>query len=194
MTHYCVTDEENTDFLRKLGELLKRWNAGGLDPSLTSPALQWVIEGSKALEVAFPAAASFAELVRVGKFDHVLNYVDAEFEGSPNWVGEPVVRGQFHLLDMGGDYRERDLPAALRAESKRLDMKVSLVTAYEGVYYALHGWNGHDTIAICGSSYMDSDGERRVAYLRGGQGDRKLGLGWSAYLWCARDLVLCVVE
>lgn len=139
------------------------------------------------------ANASFAELVKAGKFDFVNDGFKPEYDGRWTNKGDRV-RGEFVLVNMGRNYRESDLRAALARESKRLGRTLQLATAYEGTYYASHGWNGSDFVIAFGSSYAYPDGNRCVAYLWGDGAKRKLRLHWTDDVWYGRLLVLCVCE
>ncbi|GAC1371277.1 MAG: hypothetical protein NVSMB39_4870 [Candidatus Saccharimonadales bacterium] len=139
------------------------------------------------------ANASFAELVKSGKFEFVNDGFKPEYD--VRWTNKgDRIHGEFVLVNMGRNYRESDLRAALARESKRLGRSLQLATAYEGAYYASHGWNGTDWVTAFGSSFAYPLGYRNVAYLWSNGAKRKLGLDWADNMWNEHNLVLCVCE
>jgi len=124
-------------------------------------------------------------------------YVNRKFgvDHDSRWTNKgDRVRGPFHLLKMGCSYHESDLPVALKRESKRLSLNLSLATAFEGAHYASNGWNGTDAVVAFGSSFAHPVGGRRVVYLWRRGASRGLTLYRAGRRWHASIAVLCVCE
>ena len=137
--------------------------------------------------------ALFDDLVKAGDFSFVDFGFISGYQGR-EWIDKgDRVRGAFKILNMGRNYRETDLPAALARESKRTGRTLLLATAYELAYYASHGWIGDRLIGF-GSSLHTPAGERLVSYLMSSGTYCKLGLSWADGEWGERDLVLCVIQ
>jgi len=140
-----------------------------------------------------PETATFAELLTAGRFNFVNELFGSEYDSRWTNKGDRV-RGSYCLLRMSGTYREGDLAAALAAEGGRIGKTLFLATAYELAHYASNGWNGHDVVVAWGSSCVNPDGYRCVAYLWCDDAQRKLRLFWAVNAWSSGGLVLCVCE
>jgi hypothetical protein len=137
-------------------------------------------------------------------------------EHNDRWTnkgGRDRVRGEFYALNMGKNYTENDIDDELdRATrmAKRTDGKrLRRATAYEGAAFAAlgtqngkterdksdeRGWNGRDYVLVAGSSVRGPDGNRYLAALWFGDGQRRFNLLWDDNTWHASSLVLCVWE
>jgi hypothetical protein len=136
---------------------------------------------------AIPTVVVFADLIKAGHFTSVNSGFQSE---NARWMDKgDRVRGRFELVRMGRSYRQTEAIAkAVEVPGRRV------ANTYELAYYASDGWNGTDWVAAFGSSLVNPDDSRNVAYLWSIGGERELSLRWADRLWCRYDFVLCICE